>query len=174
MEKESSPVTGSEMKNAAVCGLYCEACSLYIATAEDPVRLKRLATRFQSSEEEIKCYGCRSNKRSPLCMQCTFSACAANRNIDFCGECELYPCDDLKRFQTAAPHRLELWNDQACIKSVGCAKWLEEVRKRYTCPKCGILNSTYDLKCRKCGESPSCKYVAKHRWVIEQHLAENP
>ena len=28
---------------AAVCGLYCEACSLYIATKEDPARLTALA-----------------------------------------------------------------------------------------------------------------------------------
>ena len=33
-----------------------------------------------------------------------------------------------------------------------------------------INNSTYDLKCRKCGEEPSCNYVAKHKQVIEQYL----
>jgi hypothetical protein len=26
------------------------------------------------------------------------------------------------------------------------------------------------LKCRKCGEEPSCNYVAKHQRVIEEYL----
>jgi hypothetical protein len=34
-------LSGETGKNlAAVCGLYCEACSLFIATKEDPERLK--------------------------------------------------------------------------------------------------------------------------------------
>ncbi|MDY0095668.1 MAG: DUF3795 domain-containing protein, partial [Candidatus Vecturithrix sp.] len=48
---------------AAVCGLFCPACSLYIATQEDPQRLTRLAERFQLSEEEMHCDGCRAEKR---------------------------------------------------------------------------------------------------------------
>jgi hypothetical protein len=26
------------------------------------------------------------------------------------------------------------------------------------------------LKCRRCGEEPSCSYVARHRKVIEQYM----
>jgi len=37
---------------AAVCGLYCEACSWFIATTEDPERLKKLAQQFLLSEDE--------------------------------------------------------------------------------------------------------------------------
>ena len=43
--------------HAAVCGLYCPGCSVFIATQEDPVRLKFLAKQFDSTEEEIKCNG---------------------------------------------------------------------------------------------------------------------
>ncbi len=155
---------------AAVCGLCCGVCSWFISTTEDPEKLKRLAARQNWSEEESKCYGCRSGKRLPYCGNCTMSACAAERGIDFCSECEEYPCEDLKLFQSAMPHRIELWDNLLRIKSVGYTQWLKELRKNYACPQCQTLNSTYDLKCRKCGEEPSCNYVAKHRLEIEGYL----
>ncbi|MBI1921680.1 MAG: DUF3795 domain-containing protein [Geobacter sp.] len=159
-------------KFAAVCGLYCEACSLYIGTTEDPERLKRLAARFGFSEEAAKCHGCRSEKRFPHCGNCRMSACAAERGIDFCSECEEYPCGHLKEFQAERPHRIELWDDLDRIKAVGQEQWLREIRERYACPRCGAINSAYDLKCRKCGEEPSCGYVARHGEAIAQFLAK--
>ena len=161
--------TEVEKKLAAVCGLYCGACSWFIATAEDPERLRRLAAQQHLSEEESKCYGCRSEKRLPYCARCKMSSCAAERKIDFCSECEEYPCDELKEFQSAMPHRMELWSNLERIKSIGHKQWLEEIRGNYTCPQCQIVNSAYDLKCRKCGREPSCDYVARHRKVIEQY-----
>ena len=160
----------SDKKLAAVCGLYCEACSWFIATTEDPERLKRMAAQLHFSEEESKCYGCRSDKRLSYCEKCKMFACAAQRGVDFCSECEEYPCDVLKQFQSAMPHRIEFWDNLERIKSVGYKQWLKEIRENYACPQCGIINSTYDLKCRKCGEEPSCNYVAKHKQEIEQFL----
>ena len=159
-----------DKKLAAVCGLYCEACTLFIATKEDPERLKGLAARYQLSEEAIKCYGCRSAKRGPYCEQCKMFACAAERGIEFCVECTEYPCDDLKQFQSERPHRIELWDDLERIRAIGHKHWLKEISGNYTCPQCQIINSAYDLKCRKCGEEPSCGYVAKHKQAIEHFL----
>ncbi len=57
------------------------------------------------------------------------SACAARRGIEFCGECEEYPCEDLKRFQAAMPHRIEIWANLGRIGTVGWRQWLEEIRE---------------------------------------------
>jgi hypothetical protein len=157
-------------KFAAVCGLYCEACSWFIATAEDPERLKRLSALLHVSEEEGRCYGCRSDKRLFYCEKCKMSACAAEQGIDFCSECKEYPCEDLRQFQCAMPHRIELWANLERIKSVGYKNWLKEIRENYACPQCQTINSTYDLKCWKCCGEPSCNYVAKHRQAIEEYL----
>jgi hypothetical protein len=170
MKREKKQFTGVDKKNAAVCGLYCEACSLFIATAEEPARLKGLAARFQLSEEAIRCYGCRSNKRWPYCEKCKMFECATKRGIDFCIECDEYPCDDLKQFQAAMPHRIDLWDDLKRIKTIGYENWLREIRDNYTCPQCQSINSAYDLKCRKCGGEPSCAYVGRHKKEIEQYL----
>jgi hypothetical protein len=170
VQREVDNIRDLDKKIAAVCGLYCEACSWFISTNEDPERLKRLAAHLNWSEEESKCYGCRSDKRLPYCEKCRMSACAAERGIDFCSECDEYPCIELKRFQSAMPHRIELWVNLERINSVGYKQWLKEIRGNYTCPRCQTINSTYDLKCRKCGEEHSCNYVAKHRQVIEQYM----
>lgn len=157
-------------KFAAVCGLYCGACTWFIATTEDPTRLKRLSIEMHFSEEESKCFGCRSDKRLPYCENCKIFTCATERGIDFCSECSDYPCGKLKEFQAAMPHRIELWDNLERIKSLGYQKWLKEIQKNYICPSCQTINSTYDLKCRKCGHEPSCNFVSKHRHVIEQYL----
>jgi hypothetical protein len=170
VQREVDNIHELDKEMAAVCGLYCEACSWFISTTEDPERLKRLAAQLHFSEEESKCYGCRADKRLPCCEKCKMSACAAEREIDFCSECEEYPCNDLKQFQSAMPHRIELWINLDRIKAVGYKQWLREIRGNYAYPRCQTLNSTYDLQCRKCGEEPSCSYVAKHRQEIEQYL----
>jgi hypothetical protein len=170
MKKGKKQADVTDKKLAAVCGLYCRACSVFIGTTEDPERLKMIAARFQWTEEEIKCYGCRAEKRCPYCKKCTMFACATERGIDFCSECEEYPCEDLKKFQSEMPHRIELWEALERIKSIGYAQWLREIQKHYTCPRCQTINSAYDLKCRECGEEPSCEYVRKHRQAIEKYL----
>lgn len=170
MQKKENYIGEPDKMLAAVCGLYCEACSLFIATKEDPARLKGMAIRFQVSEEAVKCYGCRSSKRGPYCEKCKMFSCAAERGIDFCVECAQYPCSDLKQFQSERPHRIELWDDLEQIRAMGYKHWLKNIRQNYTCPQCRSINSAYDSKCRKCDEEPSCSYVAKHKQSIEQFM----
>jgi tRNA(Ile2) C34 agmatinyltransferase TiaS len=68
------------------------------------------------------------------------------------------------------PHRIELWANLKRIKSVGYKQWLKDLRENYACPRCRTLNSAYDLKCRRCGEEPSCRYIAEHKRAIEKYL----
>lgn len=160
--------------HAAVCGLYCPACSVYIATHEDPVRLKFLAKQFGITEEEMKCNGCRSDKRIPFCDTCKLYPCAEEKGIDFCGECYEYPCGDIKEFQAQAAHRFELWEAQEQIVNKGYEKWMEEMKNYYSCAKCGTINSAYDFQCRSCKARPSNEYTKKHGKKIMKFLATHP
>jgi len=160
--------------HAAVCGLYCPACGIYIATHEDPTRLKFLAKQFGLTEEEIKCNGCRSEKRLPYCDTCKLYPCAEEKGIDFCGECDEYPCENIKEFQAAAAHRFELWEAQEQIVRDGYEKWMEDMKEYYSCPKCGTLNSAYDLQCRSCKSRPSNEYTKKYKKKIMKFMAEHP
>lgn len=155
---------------AAVCGLYCRACRWFIATAEDPEMLKAFADQMHFTPEEARCKGCRSDQRLVYCATCKMAACAADRNIDFCSECDAYPCDELRQFQSAMPHRAELWDNLERIKTAGYQQWMKEIRQHYACPNCQTINGAYDLQCRKCGADPSCRFAAAHREAIEAFI----
>jgi len=155
---------------AAVCGLYCGACGVYIATHEDENRLKSIAAKFNQTIEETKCNGCRSDKKTPYCNSCNFTKCASQKGIDFCGECVEYPCTELKDFQLQFPHRIELWESQKKIKETGWENWMSEMNKHYSCSKCATINSAYDINCRKCGEIPPSEYSARHKEAIQAFL----
>lgn len=126
MMKKKDFQTNKEL--TAVCGLFCPSCTIYIGTAEDPARLKAIADHYGTEAEVWQCHGCRSEKRSYFCENnCKMVVCAAEKGIDFCGECEEYPCEELQIFQKARPHRLELWEAQERIREVGYARWFDEM-----------------------------------------------
>ena len=88
---------------------------------------------------------------------------------NFCGQCPEYPCADLKTFQAARPHRVELWKSQERIREAGYETWYAEMVAHYSCPACHTMNSAYDPACRKCGETPSCAYVRLHKEEIQRY-----
>ena len=152
----------------AVCGLFCPSCPIFIGR-EDKKRLTRLATHFQCTIEDLECEGCRSGKVCKYsCENCKLSKCAFEKGLDFCGECQDYPCEDLRVFQAAMPNRLELWQAQERIKEVGWKQWYTEMIEHFSCPECGTINSVADTSCRKCGTAPSCMYVKIHEDEINQ------
>jgi len=155
---------------AAVCGLYCGACSVYLATKEDPARLQRLAIHLGQSIEETRCQGCRSGALSKHCRTCELAACASRRGHAFCGECEAYPCAPFQRFQAACPHRNEIPHDMARILEIGAEGWVASVPERYACPQCRTINAAYDLQCRHCGQEPGSAFAAEHGEAIRKHL----
>jgi len=69
--------------------------------------------------------------------------CAAEIDIDFCVECQDYPCQEIKNFQSKMPHRAELWKSQDRIKEIGWEKWYLEMAEYYSCKECGTINGWY-------------------------------
>lgn len=159
-----------EKSLCAVCGLFCAACTLFMATRKDSGWLEAMAARFDRPMEDLQCDGCRAERRGFYCRECKMSACTREKGIDFCNECGEYPCEDLKTFQAAMPHRMELWENLARIGEVGYEKWFEEKIPHYSCPECGNLNPPYAISCRQCGHEPGSAYVRRHRAAIEEYL----
>jgi hypothetical protein len=171
MNTDQSGFTTPDKKLAAVCGLFCPACTIFIGSTEDPARLKAVSERLGLTTEEMECHGCRADKRGMFCsMYCKMTKCASEKGIDFCGECDEYPCAELKEFQAKMPHRIELWEAQARIKEVGYETWYSEMVEHFSCPSCGTINSAYDPACRKCGETPGSTFGRLHKDEIEKHI----
>jgi hypothetical protein len=172
MEGNDEKLRVPDKRLAAVCGLFCPACTVFIGTREDPNRLALLSQRIGFPVEELRCEGCRSDRRCFFCRdKCKMAACAAAKGLDFCGECGDYPCPELTDFQAAMPHRIELWSSLERIRSVGYETWYTEMIDHFSCPQCGAINSAYDFICRKCGATPGCRYVALHAKEIAGHLS---
>jgi len=156
----------SSREFAAVCGLFCPGCTLYIGSTEEPERLARTAGRFGVSIEEARCHGCGSDVKSFYCKTCDIVKCAEEKSVEFCALCVDYPCQMLKDFQAQLPHRAELFEDGDRIRDIGFEKWHEEKYKRYSCPACSAINSAYDLACRKCQNVPGSPFAERHReWI---------
>jgi len=157
---------------AAVCGLYCGGCAVYIATENNDVeKLQHFAEMFGTDVEDVKCEGCRSGRVTGFCRNCEMVKCAKSKGVNSCGECTEVPCELFATFQVSKPHRKDIYKDFARIAEVGAHEWVLEMRKRYSCPSCGYPNSAYDLKCRRCGHEPSNAYVAEHMDEIKKYLA---
>lgn len=166
MASTDEGATGHPPIEAAVCGLFCSACTFYIGTHEDPTRLTRLAAALRMSEEMLRCDGCRSERRLFYCKNCHMFGCAAERGYSYCGECPDYPCPELDAFVAERPHRADIYQDLARIAEIGGEAWMGEATERHSCPDCGTLNSAYDIACRNCGRDPSSPYVEEHRAAI--------
>ena len=170
MESKINRDISPDFKLAGVCGVYCPSCTLYIGTKEEPGRLEFLAGRMGVKENDLKCDGCRSDRRSAHCRSCSFIRCAKEKGVDFCGNCNEFPCRELKEFQKEMPHRAGLWESHARIREAGYEVWFTESAEDNSCSSCGTMNSAYDPACRSCSAVPASNFIRKHGKRIREHL----
>ena len=158
----------------AVCGLYCGSCGIYLATQENETeKLLQYAIVLNQSFDETLCDGCKADRKSAHCSKmCSFINCTFEKGIDFCGACHEFPCNELTVFQSKMPHRVEIPESQNRLKKIGLNQWLLEMKEYYSCPQCNAINNAYNLTCRKCGYSPSCRFVYLHSETICKHLSK--
>jgi len=158
----------------SACGLYCGACGIYLATQENETeKIVQYAMVLNQTYEETLCDGCNSKRKSFHCSnKCTFIDCKQQKGVTFCCDCDEFPCNALNEFKSKMPHRIDIINSQKRLKEIGLEKWLYEMKDSFSCPQCKTINSSYQLVCRKCGISPSCKFVLQHRDLIEQYLSK--
>jgi hypothetical protein len=78
------------------------------------------------------CPGCRnnppSNKDGWGCLEgCVIPACVKERGVDFCAECDEFPCQKAKDFFTTPEMTSSYWeNGSRRIKEVGIEAYFEE------------------------------------------------
>jgi hypothetical protein len=83
----------------AYCGIRCDACPAYTATAADSDEMRRNTAaewsklyRADIKPEQIHCRGCRSGVRFAHCGVCEIRACTQENNRESCGVCDSFPC----------------------------------------------------------------------------------
>jgi len=117
-------------KLTSPCGLPCFHCLAYMATKNPDIR-KKMAAAFNLPEEKAVCEGCRPQegriKLLKADQQCRIYSCVKEKNIDFCNQCDDFPCDRFQPYADKAhfPHNTKMY--QLCMmKKLGFEKWAEE------------------------------------------------
>ena len=88
------------MEYISYCGILCNECPVYIATARNDEQMKAQLAKEYSSERvqfliaDINCYGCfwEGNNCSKMCGNCEIRNCAKTKEVKNCGYCGDYPC----------------------------------------------------------------------------------
>lgn len=86
-------------KIIAACGNDCSSCPRYLPKTEEELRhtaelwMKIGYRDHVVSNEEISCGGCTINN------WCRYNViqCTTQKNISNCGECDVYPCENIKQ-----------------------------------------------------------------------------
>lgn len=123
-------------KDIAPCGIDCFNCEVYAPNITEAVATQ-LSTRLGITPEKVPCSGCRGSDGCRLHMgECATLECVKARNVDYCFQCEDFPCEFLSPAADGAdrfPHNLKLYN--LCrMKLKGIEAWRAEAaenRRRY-------------------------------------------
>ena len=115
----------------APCGLYCGGCRRYQARTDKALRKQIAEQQGVPVEEVFVCAGCRPMRGrvriaggEPVCD--TY-ACALNKKVEFCYQCEDFPCLKLAPCADRAreiPHNTKVYN-LILLQKLGIDAWLD-------------------------------------------------
>ena len=131
----------------APCGLDCFNCHFYLAnkTKEARAIVNKMSEEYNVPVDIMLCNGCRGhNGRIPLqkhifgdSHRCAAYECSQTKGVDFCGDCDQFPCDNLHPYadrSTELPHNMKVFN-LCLINKMGLESWAaskaSEVRETY-------------------------------------------
>lgn len=121
-----------ESEMIAVCGVYFTACSAYLNT-KNP------------------CPGCRAPKNEHTrksCKNCLKKECAFEQSLNWCFECEKFPCSKIKSLNKRymENYNIDLVQNGIDAKS-DMEIFLDNQRKRFTCDNCGGIIDQHSKIC---------------------------
>lgn len=112
------------------CGIPCFHCVAYLARTSPEIR-KKVSETLGIPEEKATCEGCRPQEgRIKLLkpdQQCKIFKCVGAKGIEFCNECDDFPCERFQPYADKAhfPHNTKMY--QLCVmKKLGFEKWAAE------------------------------------------------
>lgn len=83
----------------AYCGIMCDECPAYKATAGNNDELRKNTagqwSKMYSADirpEQVNCLGCRSDIRFSHCDVCEVRACNLKKQLEHCGGCGSFSC----------------------------------------------------------------------------------
>lgn len=112
------------------CGLPCFHCLAHLALDNSEIR-ERVAAALNVPPDKATCEGCRPQKGRIALLNlektCRVFLCTTEKGIDFCHECEDFPCERFQPYADQAhfPHNTKMY--QLCMmKKLGLEAWAAE------------------------------------------------
>lgn len=141
-----------EFRYDTYCGLNCGACPVLGANERgDDEWIKKAAEMEGSKPEDLRCLGCKTNVTAMFCTDCGMRLCAREKGLEFCFECDEYPCKRIEDFRNDQwAHHSVIFTNLRDIKEKGIDAWREEQKARWSCKTCGTRFYWYSEKCSKC------------------------
>lgn len=121
----------------APCGLTCAACYAHL-------RKKNV------------CPGCNGDAAAKpgYCNRCKIKLCADSRGLDFCFQCDAFPCALVKHIDKRyrMRYQISLIENGIRAKTAGVKQHLREEKEKWTCAECGGGISLHSRVCSECGK----------------------
>ena len=131
-----------EAKLIAPCGINCGTCIAFFGYT------------MNGKKRKHSCSGCWSRERP-----CAFikKKCKklASKQIQYCFECNDFPCTTLKTLDKRYTEKygLSLVGNLKYIQKNGIDEFLKYEQERWKCPTCGGIVCVHDKKCYTCGST---------------------
>ena len=139
--------TPNNEKLVAPCGLYCGACTAYLATHDDR------AGTGKAKGPSMQCDACMGNGRAPAHVsKCAIKVCAAEKTkTGRCSECADFPCSIISDFNNdGVQHHGEVLENLRQLRTMGITEWTKHEEDRWSCSQCKTKLAWYDAECPKC------------------------
>lgn len=148
-ERRSSSLIGR-------CGMYCGACSVYLACSEGGELRKSVAKSLSVPEDKINCKGCGELSVRQEQKICDILRCLEKREFDFCFECEEYHAEQCEYFDKMFSCHLEengldLRQSLRRLEELSEEGWLDFNAKKWICRSCGAPIFIGATRCYRCG-----------------------
>lgn len=132
---------GADEWDISVCGLNCAKCDIHQASYGNEKLLRETIEWFKKERnetikpEQINCDGCRGSLKRHWSPECKMMLCAKNRGLQYCFQCEDFPCTILNEFSSdGIPHHKQTVKNMKRMKEVGIEAWIAGQKKCTFCP----------------------------------------
>ena len=122
-----------EKWSISVCGLNCARCDIYAAAHGDEKKRDEILEWFRKEldktikPEQVRCDGCRGSLEAHWSPDCEMMLCARKRGIQYCFECEDFPCLLIEKFATdGMGHHRRAVERSKRMKEIGLEAWVAE------------------------------------------------
>ncbi len=131
----------------APCGMNCMVC-------------------YKHCYHKKPCDGClKSDRGKPEhCRKCKIKDCIQEKGLTYCYECKDYPCKRIQYLEKSYNTRYQasLMSNSTFVQEQGLTEFMEDQKKRYTCPVCGGIISIHDAECSECQNQVSFLSISKY------------